>query len=118
MNFNLDTVPKTLDEAVNLILTAITDTEEIEGLKDPIMLHHGFGRWLRNNWSLWEKETVLVQWFVANLGIIHADDISGTILEACAAKLKGEEFDALKHVESYKEHWKRYGMDPATMEKI
>lgn len=118
MKFDLDTMPTNLDEAVNQILNSLDDHEEIEAMKDPVGLHFGFGMWLRNNWSLWDRETHLVQWFIKNLGIVHADDISSTILEGVATKLRGEEFDPASHVNYYKEYWRANGLDPATMERI
>lgn len=116
MNLNLDIVPTNLDSAVNLIIEALTP-EEKQVFLNPVGLHHGFGTWLRNIWSLWDKETLLVQWFVENLGIIHADDISATILTSVSFKVRQEEFNVNKHVEIYKNHWRRYGLNPATMEK-
>jgi hypothetical protein len=112
MKINLDVVPKNLNEAVNLLRSSIESVAEEESLKDTDGLHFGLGMYLRNNWSLWERDTVLVQWFKNNLGIAHADDISGTILEAFAANLRGEEFDATAHVKRYIEHWKNMGIDP------
>jgi hypothetical protein len=112
MKLNLDVVPKNLDDAVRILKEAIKDEEEAKQLQDTAGLHFGLGMYLRNNWSLWDTETVLVQWFKENLGIAHADDLSGTILEALAASLRGEEFDAKAHVQRYIEHWKRYGVNP------
>jgi hypothetical protein len=120
MNINLDTVPRNLDEAVDIIVNALDDSEKQEMSKPGGLagMHFGFGMWLRNNWSLWHPETILVQWFKKNLGIVHGDDLSGTILTATASRLRGEQFDANKHVEVYKKHWRKYGLDPATMEKL
>lgn len=118
MKLNLDKVPKNLTEAIQLIKVAIENDGEKKHFNNPVSLHFGFGMWLRNNWSLWDKETPLVQWFVKNLGIVHADDISGTILEGLAFELRGEVFDAIKHVEYYKSHWKSFGIDPATQLKL
>ncbi len=112
MKINMDRVPRNLDEAVQMLKDSIQNAEETEQLKDTAGLHFGLGMYLRNNWSLWERETILVQWFKNNLGIAHADDISGTILEALAASLKGEEFNAKEHVQRYIEHWKRAGVNP------
>jgi hypothetical protein len=118
MNFNFDTMPRDLDDAINLLLSAISTNEEIQEFKDPTGLHFGFGMWLRNNWSLWDKESHLVRWFVTNFGLVHADDISSIILEGVAARLEGEEFDPRATADRFKEHWLNYGKDPATMEDI
>ena len=111
MKINLDKVPRNLDEAVQFLKDAIESPEEREQLQDTAGLHFGLGMYLRNNWSLWDRETVLVRWFKENLGLVHGDDLSGTILEALAASLRGEEFDAKEHVKTYIEHWKKLGID-------
>jgi hypothetical protein len=118
MKLNLDVVPKNLEEAIGLLAEAVQNIDERSAFLDPVGLHMNFGMYLRNNWSLWDKETILVQWFVKNLGIIHADDISSTILEGVAACFRGEEFDPKKHVEFYKEYWESHGIDAATMDKL
>lgn len=111
MKINLDIVPKNLDEAVKILKKGIVDLQEEERLEDPVGLHFGLGMYLRNNWSLWDRETVLVKWFSENLGIIHADDISGTILEALSASIQNKSFDAKLHVQKYIDHWKKLGVD-------
>lgn len=119
MPFDADKVPSNLDQAVEMMLAAIPE-EDRERLKsvDPVEFHHSSGRWFRNNWSLWDKETVLVQWFIRELKIGHADDISGTLMSAVWAKLRGEPFDAVEHVKKYHAHWAAYGVDPITGQKI
>lgn len=119
MNLDLDKVPTTLDEAVEMLYASLEE-EDKNFIKNesPDSIHHGAGRWLRNNWSLWQRETPLVQWFIKNLGIGHADDLSGTIHAALWAKVKGEKFDAIAHVEHYKKHWINFGVHPVTQEKL
>lgn len=117
MKISLDKIPETLDEAVYILKESIETQNEEERLQSPVGLHFGLGMYLRNNWKLWEKETPLVKWFISNFGIGHADDISGTILEALSASLEGREFDVKKHVQIYLNHWKMFGVDPVTGEK-
>lgn len=60
---------------------------------DPIRLHFSLGMWIRNEWGLWCDEGIpLVDYFRAH-GILHPDDMSGTILDCYAWHLRGEEVD-------------------------
>lgn len=120
---NLDRVPKNLDDAINLIVSNLSQEEKDYILKkdDPFYgytMHMGFGMWLRNNWSLWDRETVLVKWFIDTYGIGHADDISGLINSGVEAVLAGKVFNVEEQVSRYKTHWKTFGVDPITGEKV
>jgi hypothetical protein len=116
---NPDKIPRDLDSAINLLVNDLKE-EDREFIKnnESISLHHGLGRSIRNAWNLWDKETHLVQWFIKNLGICHADDISGIIFTGVWQKVLNQYFDPLKEVERYHRHWKACGYDPATMEKL
>ena len=108
--------PENLDEAVSTLEAALS-TQDRELLKrsDPSEFHHGLGRGIRNSFNLWSKDSILVQWFEQNLGIVHADDLSGTIMASLCSKLRGEPFNPTEHVIKYKEHWKRMGHDPMSV---
>jgi hypothetical protein len=85
MQINEDRMPVTLDEAVSLFIEglSIEDVREITNPKnDFIHAHHTWGRLIRNEWEMWNKETRMVVWFKQNFGLDHADDISGLVL-AC-----------------------------------
>ena len=120
MKIDLDSVPRNLDEAVDAIVAGISDEERefIRTREQDYSTHFGVGMYLRNNWSLWEPECPLNRWFVEHLGIMHADDISGTIFAAVWAKVRGESFDPAAHAETYKKHWRERGIDPATMRQV
>ena len=49
--------------------------------------HHGFGTWMRNNWGLWDGSR-LSKYF-NELGIYHADNMSGTICKNYHRYLNG-----------------------------
>lgn len=53
-----------------------------------IQHHHGLGRWLRNNWGLWGGSHLAKYFF--QRGIMHPDDMSGSILDAYWEHLNGE----------------------------
>lgn len=119
MQLDLDKVPVNLDQAVEMLYNSLDEQDKDFILhQTPDSIHFSQGMWLRNNWSLWQRETPLVQWFIKTLGIGHADDLSGTINAALWAKVRGEVFDVNEHVKKYKVHWNMMGVDPITQEKI
>ena len=74
----------------------------------PESVHHGFGMHMRNGYSFWETETPIKRDAVETYGIAHAADMSGLIMEWVWHQVRGEEFDPIKHVETYHKHWKSY----------
>ena len=112
MKLNLDKVPSNLDEAVTILKEGL-ESKDYEFIKDPksdsVDLHFGFGMYLRNEWSLWDKETVIVKWFKENYGIDHADDLSGIILDCLWQDIRGKPRRDKEKAQSFIEHWKKYG---------
>lgn len=110
MTIDPDRVPVNLDEAVKILIDGL-DMEDVAEIRRPrfnsSQLHFGLGMYLRNNWSLWEKDTILVKWFKDNYGVEHADDISGIILECMANDIRGESRRDKQLAESFIEHWKK-----------
>ncbi len=51
-------------------------------------VHHGLGRYLRNNWGLWGRSKLAEN--LSQMGVFHPDDMSGIILDSYQRKLKGE----------------------------
>jgi len=100
--------PETIHDAVFDILKA----HDIENLKneDPAAFHHFTGRWIRNNWSLWDTESSLHKEFNA-IGIFHADDMSGIILETAHRILNKEPINLAGQVNYYKAYWTKIGCD-------
>jgi hypothetical protein len=113
MKIDLDRVPANLDDAIQIIYDGLTP-QDIADIKefDSGASHFGFGMYLRNNWSLWVRDTVLVRWFAENYKIVHADDISGIVLSGVWAKVRGDAFEPQKIAESFHAHWERMGYDP------
>jgi len=110
---NMDVVPKTLPEAVQLLYDAVTEPDRAAMVRAPsCAVHHTLGQWLRNNWSLWDQTTPLPRWFMDNLGLGHADDMSGIILEALWCRVRGEPYNMTMHVEQIKNYWRGLGKDP------
>ena len=116
MKLNEDRVPINLEEAL-IILKETLEPEDIEEIKNPestsTQLHFSFGMYLRNEWSLWHKDTVLVEWFNKTYGIKHADDISGVILECLWNDVRGEPRKDKILAERSIEYWKRIKENPS-----
>ena|SRR5438105_10035184 len=105
-----DRVPTTLSEAVEILIAGVQpadraylDEHGIEGE------HFGIGMRLRNGWSLWEPSAPLPRWFMKELKIWHADDMSGIILDAFLARYRGKPFDPFGAVYPYHKHWVDHG---------
>lgn len=103
-----DSVPRTHEEAVGVLLRSL-DAVEVEAIveSDPADVHHTVGQLLRNSWSLWDRNTVLVQHYKAR-GVVHADDISALILGDLFARVKAEPFDFDARVREFQEHWRKH----------
>ena len=84
MQIPQDKVPCDLDEAVDLLMESLTglDIAIIKNKESSSSNYHfEVGTELRNEWSIWDKDTILVKWFFKTYGIEEADDISAIILE-------------------------------------
>ena len=81
--------PKTIDEAAELVLAAMTraQKEELRALRqtDLISAHFGLGMWVRNDLDLWNPANPLR----AEPGCFgHADEVSARIIERMWEKLQ------------------------------
>jgi hypothetical protein len=110
MKINQDKVPINLDDAVKTLHEGMSP-EDVAEFKSksfsPQQLHFGLGMLLRNEWSLWEKETILVKWFKENYGVDHADDISGLILDCLYRDIIDKPRRAEALAKQYIAHWKK-----------
>lgn len=117
MNFEA-THPKTLDEAVDLIVAGLSP-EDVDYVKKEGLggQHFFFGMAMRNGWGLW-KDSDLAKYFKSTYGLGHADDMSGIILDAVEAKVKGATLDIQAEVQRYKDHWTKTGVNPLTLKEV
>lgn len=105
-----DFVPSTIKEAVDHIVSTLSESEkEYIRNHDPASIHFGSGMGMRNDWSLWEKETPLKRDAVDTYKIAMADDLSGLIFDWVWAIVREEPFDPIQYCERFHEHWKQYG---------
>jgi hypothetical protein len=109
MKLNPDVVPVNLEEALKLLKEGL-DTEDIQEITRPrscaSQQHFLFGMVLRNEWSLWDKENVLVKWFERVYSISHADDVSSLILECLWTDLRNEPRRDKEIAKGFINHWK------------
>ncbi len=110
-----DTIPSNLEECFE-VLKLWADPANLEEFKTGSIAgyHHGLGQNIRNEWGLWwapdwpekynKEETPLHKYFV-EMGLHHADDMSGVILKSFQRHLKGEALDVEEQVAYYKEYW-------------
>lgn len=114
--------PKTLEEAIALLDHALSDPERAIILKSGAeQFHFGPGMAIRNAWIHprgKESNTPLTQHFIDRFGWLHADDISGLILEGLTFSVRKREFDPFLSVQRYKDHWTKMGINPESGEPI
>ena len=100
-----------LDSCIEWILNNSVDSQvkEWSDLSEDDALsqaHHGFGTFLRNTLGLWHDGPP-VKYF-NNLGIYHADDMSGIILTSLHRKLNDKDFELDKQVKHYIDYWEEH----------
>lgn len=121
MKINQDIVPSTIQQAVDILFNGLEQDEKDAIINNSTIIgsaHFGIGRWIRNNWHMWENNCPLKNNAIELYKLAHADDISGLILSWLFAKVKGENFDPNKHCEIYHEHWKNMGIDSISAGKL
>jgi hypothetical protein len=104
-----DRIPKTLDEALNVMMAGLTDDDrkfiEEAGEDYAGVAHFGCGMAMRNSWGLWGNSP-LSRYF-ARLGIYHAEDMSGIINLAFSRRVRGKEIELDKLVQGYRDYWEK-----------
>lgn len=111
---NMDSVPATMEEAVNALHDGLTP-EDIATIKTHSpecspLLHYTAGRQIRNVWSFWEWDTPIKRDCIEKYRIAHPDDMSGLLITWVMSKVQGVEFDPVAYCERFHEHWAREGM--------
>jgi len=115
--------PNDLKEAVDTLITYFNhELELVKSMKENKFIgetHHIGGQFIRNSWNLWwyedhgfddwPKEKPKLIEFFNNMGIVHADDISGIILTCFYRELKHKPYELEKQIKMYQDHWKTEG---------
>lgn len=101
-------IPSNLEECFET-LNEILGAEQVKEFKSweedaVIDCHHGLGRSLRNDWGLWGGSSL--QEYFKTMGVWHADDMSGIILDSYHRHLNNKPLDVKGQVAIYKNYWK------------
>lgn len=113
MKYNIEET-RNLDECMDWVKSHMSsgpegDNEYIEWLdmpeNDAMMLHHGYGTFIRNTLELWYNGPA-VAWFNEQ-GIYHADDMSGIIFTSLHRKGNKKEIELDKQIKFYRDYWER-----------
>ena len=113
-------IPHSVEAAVRELFSLLepTDIANIKRMR-PVEVHMGMGMYLRNNWQMWDTETMLNRDFQKRYNLFgHGDDVSGIILHCLWKEARGEPWGDQEVAEKYRKHWKKYGLNPETGEKI
>jgi len=82
-------IPNNLKEAIKELDEELSkDSKEYLLENGALSVHHSLGRWIRNNWGLWDKEDNELKSNLKKLGYEHPDDMSNYIIEQYVKHLK------------------------------
>ena len=84
IDFNIENmkykVPSNLKEAIVKLDNDLSEEDKQFLLENgALSVHHTLGRWIRNNWGLWDEQSEL-KLNMTKLGNIHPDDMSNFII--------------------------------------
>jgi hypothetical protein len=87
--------PTTLEETYIYLNQIFSDEEKYSFMTLPeeeatIRLHHGLGRWIRNNWGLWGNSKL--RKYLLEKGLQHPDEMSSFILRSYHRYLNNNQF--------------------------
>ena len=81
-------IPKNLEEAIKYLDKELSQEDKDYLIENgAISVHHSLGRWIRNNWNLWNDESEIKE-SLLKLGYSHPDDMSNYIIEEFVKYLK------------------------------
>lgn len=107
-------VPVTLEQASRRAMEIMLEQAEWNPLNTAqtawqlaAITHSNLGRWMRNNWGLWSRNSKLYADIHGRFGLTHADDMSGLILLGAWHYHKGTDphGDWSAATARYLEHW-------------
>ena len=84
-------MPNNLLQAIEYLDKELTKQDKEYLLENgALSVHHSLGRWIRNNWGLWNEEDNKLKVNLKKLGLEHPDDMSNYIIELYVEYLKNE----------------------------
>ena len=103
-------IPQDLDGCM-LALDNYLSEEDREAIiamseDDLFDLHHTLGRWIRNNWGLW-NDSRLFQ-YLKSLGFIHPDDMSQSIIVEYWNRKNKQPSQLEADIAEYKAYWEKF----------
>ena len=105
--------PTTLEEAMEALKDLLSPEDQIEFVRmkkdELIRFHHGLGRWIRNNWGLWQKKELFDH--MKTLGFKHPDDMSQAIIHEFWNRMNNLPSTLKEEAEEYAKFWKDKGID-------
>lgn len=86
-----ETIPNNLCEVVQELDKSLSqDDKEYLLEHGALSVHNSLGRWIRNNWGLWDEEDNKLKAKLKKLGFEHPDDMSNYIIKVYIEYLKNE----------------------------
>lgn len=108
MNSN-ELVPNNIEEAMEAFSRILENDEKVRlatSTKEKLILYHNnLGRWIRNNWKLWEGGPLLDH--MKSLGFIHPDDMSQALIHEYWARLNSQPSTIEEEIKKYAEYWEK-----------
>ena len=91
-----ETIPNNLEQAIEYLDKLLQEEDKEYLFKEYILqlekaalsVHYSLGRWIRNNWGLWNEEDNELKANLKKLGYEHPDDMSNYIIEQYLKHLK------------------------------
>ena len=116
-------IPKNIHECLTILDEIFNESaDDFDWFKSSIEdeavsgLHNGLGRWIRNSWGLWSRDTDLYG-VLKNMGLWHADDMYSIILTSYHRKINGKELNLKEQIQTHLDYWKEYEKTNGPVEK-
>jgi len=116
-------IPKNINECFTVLDEIFAESKDDQewfksSIEDEAVsgLHNGLGRWMRNTWGLWSKDTELHS-VLKNMGLWHADDMYSIIMTSYHRKINGKELNLKEQIQHHIDYWKDYEKTNGPVEK-
>lgn len=113
--------PTTLEEVIDLLVSKLSEEDRgyiADRRNSYEAAHHGFGTAIRNDYGLWDCDSVLYRHFRDRFSLGHGDDMSALILAGIFAKVRGDALDFTQRAEAMRQFWIDRGLDPITQKAM
>ena len=87
----MNKIPNSLEEAYTELDNMLVKEDKDYIIEHgAISVHNSLGRWIRNNWGLWEETPNTLKSIFLEQNITHPDDMSNYIIESYINYIKNE----------------------------